>query len=106
MKRLTVKGFNFTKDYIKRDIDAWSIAQCLSKLQQYEDAEENGMLIHLPCKVGDTVWKIDWLIDRDKKSCKECLYYCNDGYGSCDYDGDGLPNCAKAYETHTRGRRI
>lgn len=26
------------------------------KLKAYEDAEENGMLIHLPCRVGDTVY--------------------------------------------------
>lgn len=28
------------------------------KLAEYEDAEENGMLIHLPCKVGDTVYAL------------------------------------------------
>jgi len=26
------------------------------KLADYEDAEENGLLIHLPCRVGDTVY--------------------------------------------------
>lgn len=26
------------------------------KLKAYEDAEENGLLIHLPCRVGDTVY--------------------------------------------------
>jgi len=29
------------------------------KLAEYEDAEENGLLIHLPCRVGDTVYVID-----------------------------------------------
>jgi hypothetical protein len=28
------------------------------KLAHYEDLEEQGRLIELPCKVGDTVWKI------------------------------------------------
>lgn len=28
----------------------------VDKLAEYEDAEENGMLIHLPCRVGDTVY--------------------------------------------------
>lgn len=37
MERLTKKGFNFTTDFIKRDIDSWSISQCLKKLQEYED---------------------------------------------------------------------
>ena len=26
------------------------------KLKAYEDAEEQGLLLRLPCKVGDTVW--------------------------------------------------
>ena len=32
---------------------------CLHKLADYEDAEEQGLLLRLPCKVGDTVWYID-----------------------------------------------
>lgn len=28
------------------------------KLKEYEDLEEQGRLIKLPCKVGDTVWQI------------------------------------------------
>ena len=28
------------------------------KLCEYEDAEEQGLLVRLPCKVGDTVWWI------------------------------------------------
>lgn len=30
----------------------------LTKLADYEDAEEQGMLLRLPCKVGDTVYLI------------------------------------------------
>lgn len=30
----------------------------LRKLKDYEDLEEQGRLIKLPCKVGDTVWQI------------------------------------------------
>lgn len=32
-------------------------ADCMCKLAKYEDAEENGMLIHLPCRVGDTLYQ-------------------------------------------------
>lgn len=56
MERLTERGFDFTSNFVKRDIDSWSIAQALKKLQNYEDAEEQGLLLRLPCKVGDTVW--------------------------------------------------
>ena len=33
------------------DVDKW---------QKYKDLEEQGRLIKLPCKVGDTVWDIDY----------------------------------------------
>lgn len=32
----------------------------LKKLANYEDLEEQGRLIKLPCKVGDTVWDNDY----------------------------------------------
>lgn len=31
----------------------------INKLAAYEDAEEQGLLVRLPCKVGDTVYEID-----------------------------------------------
>ena len=34
--------------------------QALEKLAEYEDLEKHGRLIKLPCKVGDTVWDIDY----------------------------------------------
>ena len=32
----------------------------MEKLTDYEDAEEQGRLVKLPCKVGDTVWDNDF----------------------------------------------
>ena len=34
--------------------------QCIAigKLAEYEDAEEQGLLLRLPCKVGDTVYSV------------------------------------------------
>lgn len=32
------------------------VAKLLTKLKEYENLEEQGMLIKLPCKVGDTVY--------------------------------------------------
>ena len=60
MERLTKKGFNFTTDFIKRDIDSWSIAQCLKKLQEYRDLEDQGLLLRLPCPIGTTVYNTTW----------------------------------------------
>ena len=58
------------------------ILDCFERLAAYEDAEEAGLLIRLPCKVGDAVYTVD-LDCRDNpdqskmcfcwnKSCKEC----------------------------------
>lgn len=40
MERLTVKGFEFTSNYVASKLQSWSIAECLKKLQSYEDLEE------------------------------------------------------------------
>lgn len=47
MDRLTEKGF------LKNNTDMYTV---LRKLSQYEDAEENGLLLKLPCKIGATVY--------------------------------------------------
>ena len=36
----------------------WAMAELRERLKKYEDAEENGLLLKLPCKVGDTVYEI------------------------------------------------
>lgn len=34
------------------------LEKVLEKLATYEDLEEQGLLVRLPCKVGDTVWVV------------------------------------------------
>ena len=50
----------------------------LQKLAHYEDLEEQGRLIKLPCKVGDTVWGIytdcNYIGDCRMMRCEECIY--------------------------------
>lgn len=36
----------------------WAMADLREKLKEYEDLEEQGRLLKLPCKAGDTVWQI------------------------------------------------
>lgn len=36
----------------------------IQRLAEYEDAEEQGLLVRLPCKVGDTVWFISPLASK------------------------------------------
>ena len=38
MERLTKKGYNFSENDIYSSIDSWSLAQCLNRLREYEDA--------------------------------------------------------------------
>lgn len=37
----------------------WAMADLREKLKYFEDLEEQGLLLKLPCKVGDTVYLID-----------------------------------------------
>ena len=34
------------------------LAEWLEELKSYKEAEEQGLLVRLPCKVGDTVWVV------------------------------------------------
>lgn len=43
------------------------ISDALEKLADYEDLEEQGRLLKLPCKVGDTVWNYSCFGLRDYK---------------------------------------
>lgn len=39
------------------DYDEW-VEDVVDKLAEYEDLEEQGLLLRLPCKVGDTIWEL------------------------------------------------
>lgn len=52
-------------------VECGAIDDCLEKLTEYETAEEEGRLVVLPCKVGDTVYVLrqswnGWNIDKKK----------------------------------------
>ena len=36
------------------------VAKWLERLKDYEDLEEQGLLVRLPCKVGDIIWDNDF----------------------------------------------
>lgn len=36
------------------------VGEAIDKLAEYEEAEEQGLLLRLPCKVGDTVYCFDY----------------------------------------------
>ena len=43
------------------------LQEILEKLGSYEDKEEQGLLIELPCKIGDKAWVIDDDYEYPKK---------------------------------------
>ena len=62
----------------------------LQRLAAYEDAEEQGLLVRLPCKVGDTVYRIEvgCCEYREKDAC---AVYCEGyDYACPDYKADRL----------------
>lgn len=38
----------------------WAIADLREKLKEYEDLEEQGRLVILPCKIGDTIYEVSY----------------------------------------------
>lgn len=67
MERITEKEMNGDYVMLKKCTKTQCVPVCdecevdkeaLKKLKNYEDAEEQGLLIRLPCKVGDDVWTI------------------------------------------------
>ena len=55
MERLT---YRTTKGEAMGNSSVADIGDILGKLAEYEDLEEQGLLLRLPCKVGDTVYLI------------------------------------------------
>ncbi len=62
MERLSGNAIDIVNDLHRDRLDYNSeylpIINALNKLAEYEDAEENGTFVKLPCKVGDTVYEI------------------------------------------------
>ena len=55
MERLTERD-SYGDVYVKQH----DYVTASEKLCEYEDAEEQGLLLRLPCKVGDTIWDNDY----------------------------------------------
>lgn len=81
MERLTYRGSErMTEDgLIRPSYSDYSTRRIIEKLAEYEDLEEQGLLLRLPCKVGDTVYSLDRFcggsLDCPSRPCKECPDY-------------------------------
>ena len=59
MERLTYRGSKtMTEDgWIKPSYSCYSTRRVIERLAEYEDAEEQGLLLRLPCKIGSTLYQ-------------------------------------------------
>lgn len=61
MQRLTERD-SYGDVYVKQH----DYVTAADKLAEYEDLEEQGLLLRLPCKVGDTAWNIRWWCEKEE----------------------------------------
>lgn len=68
MERLSDNAIEIVNELHTERLDYESeyvpIIDALNRLAEYEDAEEQGLLVRLPCKVGDTVYDISEFVER------------------------------------------
>lgn len=64
----------FTHEGMIMYCSSMAMADCIyeleNRLADYKDAEERGLLIWLPCKVGSHVWRV-WITDGRKPEITE-----------------------------------
>lgn len=66
----------------------WAQADLYETLKHYEDLEEQGLLLKLPCKVGDTVYRIcPKCNDKHDESCENCAWRYAVAANGCDVYG-------------------
>lgn len=80
MERLTIKRNkpSVNSQYEKKD-KVWT-ADCIEKLGKYEEAEEQGLLLRLPCKVGDTVYFVDFDENEYDEAIVESIEFGRNGF--------------------------
>lgn len=103
MERLTTEfeGYFVPKEFVEVDEyniaaeckDCWEICEkannscdkcaiqhCFEKLAAYENAKEQGLLLKLPCKPGDAIYKImtQYECDLDFECCKDLFFKCEE----------------------------
>ena len=63
------------------------LAQWLEELKEYKELEEQGRLLKLPCKIGDTLW---WVSDEDEDGNDMlCARKCEESISLVGIDRDG-----------------
>ena len=56
------------------------VCEYLEQLKSYKDAEEQGLLLRLPCKVGDTVYFVDFDENEYDEAIVESIEFGRNGF--------------------------
>ena len=59
MNKFPKEQLDMLYEQAKKVDDIGLTTHILQELKEYRDLEEQGLLLKLPCKIGDTVWIID-----------------------------------------------
>ena len=79
-----IKNFRYDAENNRADLDLEfakeneQIAKWLAELKKYEDLEEQGRLIKLPCKVGDDVYYILGIPNETPCAIDKCTFELSD----------------------------
>lgn len=79
-----------------------------NRLGAYEDAEEQGLILRLPCKVGDRTYQVVTRYEKlNKYGCTCCTTECGSNC-DCAYYDDGCtnPTAKDEYQIISRGFKL
>ncbi len=106
MKRLTTGIYTFSGKI--EDVENDYILKVQKKLAEYEDLEEKGKLLKLPCAVGDTVYEVQDLRKRIQPYTVIAVHASNCGnlYGWELKDGKGVYSNVNGFSEYAIGKSV
>ena len=101
MERLTIEKIKSLKEAMRSNMNVYfydDVMKVFDELLEKRNAEEQGLLLRLPCRVGDVLWctdnkKTESFIVKEFKICaykinRVEIYFENaSGFGLCLFDG-------------------
>ena len=90
------------------DCSGCVVDKCFGKLGKYEDLEEQGKLLKLPCAVGDTVYEVQDLRKRIQPYTVIAAHISNCGnlYGWELKDGKGVYSNVNGFSEYVIGKQV
>ena len=91
-----------------RPSEAQKILKLAEKLKYYEDLEEQGRLIELPCAVGDTVYEVQEIRKRIQEYTVISIHYSHSSIliGWEIKDGNGIYSNLNGFEASAIGKTV